>query len=109
MRAARAQLPPLPGDDAVVSARNAFAAGDLGRLDGIAASIELGHPLRQHVDAWRLRLHVLHFNHALRAESEGEAVLVASLAARLGCELHTRTAEAGGWHAAGLPVVFAES
>jgi len=72
-------------------------------VSGGVDSVALLLALARLAPAWRLRLHVLHFNHALRAESEGEAVLVASLAARLGCELHTRTAEAGGWHAAGLP------
>jgi len=56
LRAAKAQLPPLAGDEAVVSARNAFVANDLNRLNVAAAAVEPTHPLRVHVDAWRLRL-----------------------------------------------------
>ncbi len=56
LRAARAQLPSAPGDDAFVIARNAFVASDINRLSVAAASVDAAHPLRPHVDAWRLRL-----------------------------------------------------
>ena len=56
LRAAKAQLPPLAGDDAVVNARNAFVANDINRFNMAAAAVEPTHPLRVHVDAWRLRL-----------------------------------------------------
>jgi len=55
-RPARSQPSPLPGDDALVAARNAFLGNEANRLESIAAAIDFGHPLRQHVDAWRLRL-----------------------------------------------------
>jgi len=56
LRAARAQLPSAPGDDAFVIARNAFVASDINRLSVAAASVDAAHPLRPYVDAWRLRL-----------------------------------------------------
>jgi tRNA(Ile)-lysidine synthase len=72
-------------------------------VSGGVDSVALLLALASLAPALQLRLHVLHFNHALRAESEGEAALVASLAARLGLPLTTLTATPGAWRAAGLP------
>jgi hypothetical protein len=46
LRAAETQLPPAPGDDAVVTARNAFVGNDINRLNVAAAAVEPTHPLR---------------------------------------------------------------
>jgi len=59
--------------------------------------------------AWRLRLHVLHFNHALRPESEEEEAFVRELAATHSLPVHVRRLPAGWQDAAGAGGVQEQS
>ena len=53
-------------------------------VSGGADSVALLHLLLELSPAWRLRLHVLHVDHQLRAESAADADFVRDLGARLG-------------------------
>jgi tRNA(Ile)-lysidine synthase len=60
-------------------------------VSGGADSVALLHLLLDLAPAWRLRLHVLHVDHQLRAESAADADFVKSLGARLGVPVDVAT------------------
>ena len=60
-------------------------------VSGGADSVALLHLLLDLSTAWRLRLHVLHVDHQLRAESAADADFVRDLGARLGVPVDVAT------------------
>ena len=96
LRAAKAQLPPLPSDDLVVSARNAFVANDLNRLNVAAAAVEPTHPLRVHVDAWRLRLQLNDSRSDSRSDSRNDSRFDADASVRVFLDRFAGTLAADG-------------
>jgi len=67
--------------------RHAMLAGGetvLVAVSGGADSVALLFLLQSLVSDWRLRLHVLHVDHQLRADSSGDAAFVRALGARFG-------------------------
>ena len=62
-------------------------------VSGGLDSVALLHILAELREEWKLGLHVLHFNHGKRAESEEEESFIKSLSARLGVEAHVRHPE----------------
>ena len=59
-------------------------------VSGGVDSVALLHLMVELREEWALDLHVLHFNHGKRAESEEEEAFVKDLGARLGVETHVR-------------------
>ena len=62
-------------------------------VSGGADSVALLHLLLDLAPAWRLRLHALHVDHQLRAESSADAGFVKALGARLGVPVEVATVE----------------
>jgi len=60
-------------------------------VSGGADSVALLHLLSSLAPDWQLRLHVLHVDHQLRAESAADAVFVQALGARLGIPVDVAT------------------
>ena len=60
-------------------------------VSGGADSVALLHLLLELAPEWRLRLHVLHVDHQLRAESAADAGFVQALCARLGVPVEVAT------------------
>src|SRR5262249_32244782 len=60
-------------------------------VSGGADSVALLHLLSTLAPNWRLRLHVLHVDHQLRAESAADAEFVQALGARLGVPVDVAT------------------
>mmetsp|Transcript_17008 Transcript_17008/g.54423 ORF Transcript_17008/g.54423 Transcript_17008/m.54423 type:complete len:199 (-) Transcript_17008:860-1456(-) len=73
----------MPGQRLVVS------------VSGGCDSVALLHLLLALQPRWRLRLHVLHFNHGLRPESGDEEAFVHALAERHSLPVHVRRLPAG--------------
>src|SRR5437899_6586985 len=76
--------------------RHAMLAGGetvLVAVSGGADSVALLHLLLDLAPAWRLRLHALHVDHQLRAESAADAGFVKALGARLGVPVEVATVE----------------
>src|SRR6185436_1860020 len=76
--------------------RHAMLAGGetvLVAVSGGADSVALLHLLLDLAPAWRLRLHALHVDHQLRAESAADAGFVRALGARLGVPVEVATVE----------------
>lgn len=96
LRAAKSQLPPLPSDDAVVNARNAFVANDINRLNAAAAAVESTHPLRVHVDAWRLRLQLNDSRSDSRSDLRNDARFDADASVRVFLDRFAGTLAADG-------------
>jgi tRNA(Ile)-lysidine synthase len=74
--------------------RHAMLAGGetvLVAVSGGADSVALLHLLSRLAPDWRLRLHVLHVDHQLRAESAADADFVRALGARLGVAVDVAT------------------
>ena len=74
--------------------RHAMLAGGetvLVAVSGGADSVALLHLLLGLAPTWRLRLHALHVDHGLRAESAADAELVQALCARLGVPVDVAT------------------
>ena len=74
--------------------RHAMLAGGetvLVAVSGGADSVALLFLLQSLVPDWRLRLHVLHVDHQLRADSSGDAELVRALGARFGVPVDVAT------------------
>jgi tRNA(Ile)-lysidine synthase len=74
--------------------RHAMLAGGetvLVAVSGGADSVALLHLLSSLAPDWRLRLHVLHVDHQLRAESAADADFVRALATRLGLPVDVAT------------------
>jgi tRNA(Ile)-lysidine synthase len=59
-------------------------------VSGGVDSVALLHILAELRDEWKLDLHVLHFNHGTRAESEEEESFVRGLGEQLGVAVHVR-------------------
>jgi tRNA(Ile)-lysidine synthase len=64
-------------------------------VSGGADSVALLHVLLGLAPAWRLRLHVLHVDHGLRADSARDADIVRALAARLGVPVDVERVQVG--------------
>ncbi|HYF57783.1 MAG TPA: transglycosylase SLT domain-containing protein [Burkholderiaceae bacterium] len=76
--------PEAPGpDESLLAARAAIARGDVARFEQAAARVGADHPLRMHVDHWRLR--------AQLAEARGDAPTPADAEARAFVERHAGT------------------
>ena len=78
--------------------RHAMLAGGesvLVAVSGGADSVALLHLLGLLAPAWRLRLHVLHVDHGLRADSACDAGFVRMLGARLGVPVEVARVEVG--------------
>ena len=78
--------------------RHAMLAGGetvLVAVSGGADSVALLHVLLGLAPAWRLRLHVLHVDHGLRADSAADAAFVRALGARLGVPVDVERVRVG--------------